>query len=103
MNDKTKAILDDFNEVIRNLAYEEAERLIERDPEKYYEGEADYGYYNNGVGMACYGKEARYDEDSAYEDAIEAIAVDIANGSEYFQLFDDNKFTEALANYIRTL
>ena len=95
--------LDDFNEVIKNLASEEAERLIERDPEKYYLRTNDYGYYNNGVGMDCYGKEDEYDEDQAYEDAIEAIAIDIANGSEYYQLFDNNKFTEALAKYIRTL
>lgn len=95
--------MDEFNEIIRKLASEEAQRLIENDPEKYFIEEADYGYYNNGVGMACYGKEKIYDEDQAYEDAIEAIAIDVANDGDYFQVLEMEKVKEALAKHIRTL
>lgn len=95
--------MDEFNEIIRKLASEEAQRLIENDPEEYFIEEADYGYYNNGVGMACYGKEKIYDEDRAYEDAIEAIAIDVANDGDYFRVLEMEKVKEALAKHIRTL
>lgn len=95
--------LEIFNERVRKLASEESQRLIENDPDKYYQYTADYGYYDNGVVKACYGREKVYDEDRAYEDAIEAIAIDVANGGEYYHLLEDNAITTELANYIRKL
>lgn len=84
------------------------EKLIEDDPEKYCTGTTDYGYYNNGIGMACYGKEKTYDDDKAYNDARDAIAEDIANESVQYEyaikLFIENKeLTTALAKWIKTL
>lgn len=59
-----------------------AERLIEENPDDYFLYEDDYGYYNNGVGMACYGTEKVYDEDKAYEDAKKYLLeqLDIFSG-----------------------
>lgn len=95
--------LEIFKDKVRTLASEEANRLIENDPEKYYIGKADYGHYHNGVGWASYGSESVYDEDRAYEDAIEAIAIDVANGGEYYHLLEDNLITSELAQFIRKL
>lgn len=104
--------IEDFNtelaKRVKELASEMAESLIENNPEKYHVDTADYGYYNNGVGMACYGKEEVYDDDKAYEDALEVIATDIANGSYDYEtaiklFMQDEKITSALAKYILTL
>lgn len=54
-----------------------AKELINDKPEEYEIGETDCGYYNNGVGMACYGKEPVYDEKQARKDAKEAIIRDL--------------------------
>lgn len=54
-----------------------ANRLIENNPEDYETGYTDYGYYHNGVGFACCGKEMTYNEDKAYEDAKEKLVEDI--------------------------
>lgn len=96
-------LIETLEDIVRDLASEEVDRLIERDPEKYYIGEASYGCYNNGVGMASYGSEPEYDEDLAYEDAIEAIAIDTANGGEYYHLLENEKLTSAIAQFIRGL
>ena len=93
---------------VRDLASEIAESLIEKNPEDYYVNTVDYGYYDNGVGTACYGKEEVFDDDRAYEDALEVIATDIANGSNDYEtaiklFLEDEKITSALAKYILTL
>ena len=103
LKEKEQDVIDVLKDLVRTLASEEAERLIERDPEKYYQGKASFGSYHNGVGWASYGCEDRYDEDLAYEDAIEAIAIDVANGGEEYHLLEDNKLTSAIANLIRSL
>lgn len=54
-----------------------AEELINDKPEEYEIGETDCGYYNNGVGIACYGKEPVYDEAQAREDAKAEIIRDL--------------------------
>ena len=94
--------IDELNDVIRDIIHEESNRLIEQDPEEYYIGKENFGSMNNGCGFVKLDGGNVYDEDRAWDDAVEAIAIDIANGSEYYQLFDNNKFTEALAKYIRT-
>lgn len=63
---------------IQYFISEIADYLIEQHPEEYETGYADYGYYNNGVGMACCGGETTYDEDKAYEDAKKQLLEDIA-------------------------
>lgn len=62
---------------MKKLLNKIAKKLIEKNPDKYLLGEDDYGYYNNGVGMACYGKEKVYDEEQAYEDAKEYLIENI--------------------------
>lgn len=98
----------ELRKAIQKESTDLAKTLIERDPEKYYVGESDYGYYNNGIGMACYGKEKIYDDDKAYNDARDTIAEDIANESVQYEyaikLFIENKeLTTALAKWIKTL
>ena len=95
----------ELRKAIYETASERSHKLIEQDPEKYYTGECDFGYYDNGCGMACYGKEKRYDEDTAYSDAINEIADDIANESNDFEyaikFFVENKeLTKKLAKWI---
>ena len=101
-------MIDILKDELRKMISKQADRLMEEDPEKYYEGTRDYGYYDNGVGMACYGKEKVYDEDQAYEDAKKLIAEDVANGSAdyetaYTLFIDNNKITSALAKFIMEL
>lgn len=96
-------MIDTLKNIVRDLASDEAQRLIENNPDKYYKGESDYGCYNNGCGMASYGSEPLYDEDLAYEDALEAIAIDTANGGEYYHLLENEKLTSAIAEFIRGL
>lgn len=96
----------ELRKAIRKEATDLAKTLIEKDPEKYYTGECDFGYYDNGCGMACYGKEKRYDEDRAYTDALIVIADDIANESSDYEyaikLFVNNKdLTKELAKWIK--
>lgn len=96
----------ELRKAIRKEATYLAKTLIEKDPEKYYLGESDYGYYDNGVGMECYGKEKIYDDDRAYTDALIVIANDIANESSDYEyaikLFINNKdLTMELAKWIK--
>lgn len=78
--------------------------LEEDDPEKYNRHFEDYGWYNNGVGMACCGGEYCYDDDKATEDAIDKIADSIEDGDiEYLDMLLMKKdFRHALADYIRS-
>lgn len=78
--------------------------LEEEDPEKYNERFEDYGYYNNGVGMACCGGEWVYDDEKAHEDAVEKIADSIQDGDiEYLDMLLMKKaFRHALADLIRS-
>ena len=96
----------ELRKAIRKEATDLAKTLIEKDPEKYYLGEYDYGYYDNGVGMVCCGKEKIYDDDRAYTDALIVIANDIANESSDYEyaikLFVNNKdLTMELAKWIK--
>lgn len=94
------------------VADEELEKIIESvgfdlkedDPEKYHEHFEDYGWYNNGVGMACCGGEWCYDEEKAQEDAIDVIADSIQDGDiEYLDMLLEKKaFRHALADLIRS-
>lgn len=106
MDIKDQELIAALRKAIKQLAEKRAEQLIENNPIKYEKGEGDYGYYNNGCGVVCYGKEPIYDENKAYVDAIEEVATDIANESydyEYaIKLFIDNKeLTSQLAEWIR--
>lgn len=103
LQEKEQKVIDVLKDIVRDLASEESNNLIERDPEKYYQGKASFGSYHNGVGWASYGCEDTYDEDLAYEDALEAIAIDVANGGEQYNLLENNKLTSAIANLIRSL
>ena len=62
---------------MKKLLNKIAKELIEKNPDEYLLGEDDYGYYNNGVGMACYGKEKIYNEEQAYKDAKEYLIENI--------------------------
>ena len=96
----------ELRKAIRKEATDLAKTLIEKDPDKYYLGESDHGYYDNGVRMVCSGKEKIYDDDRAYTDALIVIANDIANESSDYEyaikLFINNKdLTMELAKWIK--
>ena len=107
MINKTEEFTTLLKEAVQALASQRADELIEKKPEEYYTGTADYGYYNNGLGMACYGTESTYDEAKAYDDAIEELSIDIANGSQNLEtvsklFIDNNKLSTALAQLVAT-
>lgn len=58
---------------MKDYITKQAQYLLQYYPEKYEAGTTDYGYYHNGVGMACYGKEIVYDTKKAFEDAKERM------------------------------
>lgn len=92
--------------IVKNKIQEIADKLIEDNPDEYRLGYVDYGYYNNGVGMASCGGEWEYDEDKAYEDAKEKFAESVENydSEEYLlQLLENDTFRNTLANMIRRL
>ncbi len=98
----------EFKKAVEDLAQKRAEQLIEEKPEDYNPQVVDCGYYNNGVGFACYGKETEYNEDQARIDALEEIAEDLANGGQdlesYYSLFaENNKITSLLAKLVQDM
>lgn len=62
---------------ISDLIDDTAEYLLNKHPEQYETGIADYGYIHNGVGMSCCGKETVYDEEKAKEDAKELLLKEL--------------------------
>lgn len=94
--------IDDINYIIDRKIEEIAETLIEENPEDYYLGYESYGWYHNGVGMASCGGEKVYDEDRAWNDASEKLAIDTANGGDDYELLYNEKFLTAIAKYIRS-
>lgn len=105
MKKELKNFLKIADKAIDKLADEIAEKLIDKNPEDYNPTFEDYGYYNNGVGMACCGGEMLFDEDAAREDAIEQIADDVESkqGDYWFDLLENDEFRRALADLIRSL
>lgn len=105
--DNTKEdLLEALKEAFRGLVSEQADRLIECNPEDYICGTSDCGYYHNGVGFAsCGATENEYDEDKAFEDAkggeIEALVNNDFDAVE--KLFENNKFTIALGEFLKGL
>ena len=95
-------LLDVLKSVIDEKIEKLKESLIENNPEEYYVGEESYGYYNNGVGMASYGSEKTYDEDRAWNDAAEILAIDTANGGDDYELLKNEKILTAIATFIRS-
>jgi len=81
---------------MENLLNKIAQKLLQQDPDKYYVGETDYGYYNNGVGMACCGKESIYDECQAYEDAKEYLQEQLDMITERKEGYPDDEILEEL-------
>ena len=99
-------LLEALKEAFRGLVSEQADRLIECNPEDYICGTSDCGYYHNGVGFAsCGATENEYDEDKAFEDAkggvIEALVNNDFDAVE--KLFENNKFTIALGEFLKGL
>ena len=104
MNKEFKNFLKVADTVLEKLTESVAGDLIEKTPENYNPKFEDYGWYNNGVGMACCGGEYVYDEEKAYDDAKEKIAESIEHDYiEYLDvLFENKEFCTALADYIRS-
>lgn len=71
---------------MRNYITKLSEKLIEDHPEEYQTRWCSYGTYNNGVGMASYGGEWEYDEESAFNDAADKLISDLENKN----LFSDD-------------
>lgn len=97
-------LLEALKEAFEGLVSEQADRLIECNPEDYICGTSDCGYYHNGVGFAsCGATENEYDEDKAFEDAkgnvIEALVNNDFDAVE--KLFENNKFTIALGKFLK--
>lgn len=95
-------LLDKLNSVIDNMISDIKDKLIEENPDEYYIGEESYGYYNNGVGMASCGSEKVYDEDRAWSDAAEKLAIDTANGGDDYELLFKEELLTEIAKYIRS-
>ena len=100
LKDFLKVADTELSKIIESVAND----LIEKSPEDYNPKFEDYGWYNNGVGMACCGGEWTYNEEKAYEDALEKIADSIQDGDiEYLDmLLMKEEFCHALAEYIRS-
>lgn len=95
-------LVDVLNSLIDKKIESIKEQLIEENPDEYYVGEESYGYYNNGVGMASYGSEKVYDEDRAWSDAAEKLAIDTANGGDDYELLFNEELLTEIAKYIRS-
>lgn len=107
-----KELLQAFYDELKKAVYDEtgklSEKLIENNPEEYAAGVSDCGYYNNGVGFVRIDPEQEYDEDKTFDDALQEIAVDVANEGcnyDFNQKFfvENNKITEILAKLIKTM
>lgn len=61
-----------------------AQKKIEREPEEYRTQFCDYGYYNNGCGWVSSGGEWEYDEEQAYNDAVDEMLENV-----YSENFDE--------------
>lgn len=104
MKKELKNFLRVADAALKKLTESVASDLIENNPEDYNPKFEDYGWYNNGVGMACCGGEWTYNEEKAHEDAKEKIAESIEN--DYIEYLDtllfNKEFCHALAEYIRS-
>lgn len=105
MKKEIRKFLTITDQIIKDYIKECSIDLIEKDPDEYYLETTDYGYYNNGVGFAsCGGQEDIYDEDRAYDDAINNLKEELDNPAEdfYYRLTQNKEFVEALNNIIET-
>lgn len=104
MNKELKDFLRAADKALENLTQKIADKLIEDCPEDYNPQWCSYGSFNNGAGWSECGGEYEYDEDIAYQDALERIADDIEY--ENFEYIDDlleyDEFRKTLANLIRS-
>lgn len=97
-------LLEALKEAFEDMVSNEAEKLIEFNPEDYVCGTSDCGYYHNGVGFAsCGATENEYDEDKAFEDAKEGVIEALVNNDfdAVEALFENNKFTIALGKFLK--
>lgn len=99
-----KGIKMNINDLINNTA----DYLLKKHPERYEQGVADYGYYHNGVGMACCGKETIYNEEAAREDAKELLLKELdiitgRRGDAMTGLLEDIVEVEEVYNSIKQL
>lgn len=103
--DNTKEdLLESLKEAFEEMVSEQADRLIEDNPEDYICGTSDCGYYHNGVGFAsCGATENEYDEEKAFEDAKENVIEALVNNDfdAVERLFENNKFTIALGKFLK--
>lgn len=95
-----------FFEVCRKLLQEKAERkavdLIDDDPDEYFL------YYDSdsvdvGCGMLTVRREAIYDEDRAYKDAVEQVKEELVKNEndEAYELFENEEFKQALTDLLK--
>ncbi len=97
-------LLEALKEAFEEMVSEQADRLIEDNPEDYICGTSDCGYYHNGVGFAsCGATKNEYDEDKAFEDAKENVIEALVNNDfdAVEGLFENNKFTIALGKFLK--
>lgn len=93
---------------IENIIDDTAEHLINKNAEKYEIGTTDYGYYNNGVGMACCGKETVYDEEQAKKDAKNLLLQELdslaGKSDQHIEGWLEDIFqVEEVYNYVKNL
>lgn len=100
---KNDAFLDSLKKAFLNLVSDYKEKLIEANPEEYYLGEVDFGYYNNGLGMASYGSEKEYDEEKALTDASEQVIEGLLCQEKDFWevILNDNNFNSNLEQFLK--
>lgn len=92
-----------LKDVIKDIVYNQSQRLIEDDPQEYFLRKEDAGYINNGAGwVLCEAPENVYDEERAFENAKEKIIENIDDFD--FDIFIENeKFIDELKRLIRSL
>lgn len=104
MKKEFKEFLRVATKSIDKLLEEVAQDLIESDEDEYCIGEDDYGCYNNGVGWASFGKEKVFDEQRAFEHAVDKVANNLRDMDSYYLqcLLEDDDFRKALVDLIRS-
>lgn len=100
---KNDALLDSLKKTFLTLVSNYKDKLIEDHPEEYCLGEVDFGYYNNGLGMASFGSETEYDEEKALEDASEQVIEGLICGEVdlWEVILNDVDFIEELEKFLK--
>ena len=100
---KNDAFLDSLKKAFLTLVSNYKEKLIEDHPEEYYLGKADFGHYNNGLGMVSFGSEDEFDEEQAFEDASEQVIEGLICGEAdlWEVVLNDIDFIEELEKFLK--